>query len=272
MLRAMSSPFLIVATLLLAFACGGESNDKPEATAGLTRTRTPQPIAAPVLYATIGPEAACNAREVRPDLDSFHCWAVEVAGVLVVASAAVDSATVNTAAQTVAEMLRFREDIRDRLAKLHPKIIIVGPQELITDAPELRHMRNSTLYDERGYGELRGWSGGVIAAVGAEGIIGLDAGTAERDDVMVHEFAHVLHTLGLTPREWTLSHTLYTRSLAKGRWQDTYAGRNYLEFFAELTQIYFGVKGAAYTATNPEELRTYDPEAADFLEQVYGPR
>jgi len=260
----------IAAVLLIALACGDGAGEKPAPTP--EGTRKPTPTTVPIPHVTIAAGAACNAAGIRADLDPFYCWAVDIGGVALVASAAVSSATVNTAAESVAEMLRFREDIRERLARLGPKIIIVGPNELITDAPELRHMSNSSLYDDRGYGQLRGWSGGVIAAVGAEGIVGLDAVSTGRDDVMVHEFAHMLHALGLTTDEWTASRTLYSRSLAKGRWQGTYAGRNYSEFFAELTQIYFGVKGPAYEANGPDELRQYDPESADYLEQVYGPR
>jgi len=269
--RATFLTLLTAATLLIAFAfaCGGGGDGKLATPADDTHKPTPTP--APIPFATIAAGAACNAPEVRADLDTFYCWAVDIGGVVVVASAAVDFTTVNTAAATVAEMLRFREDIRERLAKLGPKVIIVGPRELITDAAELRHMSNSSLYDDRDYGGLRGWSGGVIAALGAERVVGL-AGAGGTEDTLVHEFAHMLHALGLSPDEWTASHTLYTRSMAKGRWQATYAARNYFEFFAELTQIYFGVKGPAYQANGPDELRQYDPEAADFVEHVYGPR
>jgi hypothetical protein len=268
--RATLLPGAIAAVLLIALACGGGGSEKPAPTP--EGTRKPTPTSVPIPHETIAAGAVCNAAAVRADLDPFYCWAVDVGGVAIVASRAVDYAAVNTAAESVAEMLRFREDIRERLARLGPKIIIVGPNELITDAPELRHMSNSSLYDERGYGQLRGWSGGVIATVGAEGIVGLDAVSSARDDVMVHEFAHLLHALGLTTEEWTASRTVYSQSRASGRWQGTYAGRNYNEFFAELTQIYFGVKGAAYQVNGPEELRRYDPDVADFLEQIYGPR
>ncbi len=270
----------IGALAILAVACAGRENG-PDAT--VTARTTPKPPAtstpgdaiayATIAYSTIAASAEGNAQDLDPALDPYYCWAIDVAGVLVVAGAAVDRSVVNTGAATVSEMLGFRPEMREKLAALSAKLAITGPNETITDIPELRHLRNAALYDDRQYEDLGGYSGGVIAVARVEGVVGLAAGANAGPDILVHEFAHQINALGISDAEWRRWRTIYTASRAKGLWEGSYAGRNYNEFFAELTQSYFAVNPFQENGVNgTDNLRAYDPAAAAFLAKIYGPR
>ena len=89
------------------------------------------------------------------------------------------------------------------------------------------------------------------------------------EDILVHEFAHAIHQLGIVPVYPEIDVELKTAldaALAEGKWVDTYAGSNIYEYWAEGVQSWFNVNkernpvdGVHNAVNTREELQSYDP-------------
>ena len=95
--------------------------------------------------------------------------------------------------------------------------------------------------------------------------------------ICVHEFAHVIHRVGVdTPTKRRIS-AAYERAKAAGLWPGCYAITNEQEFFAELSMWYFGSHGdfgkladrGAAPAAGREWLAAYDPASYRLLHRLY---
>jgi hypothetical protein len=100
--------------------------------------------------------------------------------------------------------------------------------------------------------------------------------------VLVHEFGHAVHLVGINFLEdQTLAEQVratYRHALDKGLWHDSYAISNYEEYFATLSTIWFdamqegvdgrwdGIRGPVNTR---EELAEYDPLGYELMAAVY---
>jgi hypothetical protein len=103
------------------------------------------------------------------------------------------------------------------------------------------------------------------------------------NNVMVHEFAHVMH-LGFFRYQRSLQDEIeaaYREARDAGRWSNTYAGTNSLEYFAELTQKWFevgrrrgpvGGDGFANEVIARDELLEYDPRGHALVASLFGSR
>jgi hypothetical protein len=88
----------------------------------------------------------------------------------------------------------------------------------------------------------------------------------------MHEFAHALHSEGLTAAQKTKITQLYAaRQAAGGPWTEAYGASNEQEYYAQCTNCYFG-KNQGIGQNGKPWLRTNDPEMCDFLDELYGKR
>ena len=159
-----------------------------------------------------------------------------------------------------------------RGAELH----IIGRDQVTTDSPEWRHDKGKPLAEYNGLtrDERTRGMGGLLKSCGEENLLRLVKDRYLGRDICLHEFSHNLLNNGC-PREIKARFAAQrTNSLAKGRWQKSYAGSNVDEFFAELTMWYFGTHGdLSMTGSKPtngrEGLRKYDPEAFALMDDFY---
>lgn len=100
--------------------------------------------------------------------------------------------------------------------------------------------------------------------------------------ILVHEFAHAVHLIGINyMKDTSLAdefRNLYAQAKAEGLWPNTYAISNYEEYFATLSTVWFnvmeegtngtwdGVRGPVNTRA---ELKEYDPRAYAFFAKIY---
>jgi alpha-glucosidase len=162
-----------------------------------------------------------------------------------------------------------------RGAALH----IIGRDQVTTDLPEWRHDKGKPLAEYNGLTRdqrTRGM-GGLLTSCGEENLLKLTKDRYRGRDICLHEFSHSVLNNGC-PREIKARFAMQrTNSLAKGRWQKSYAGSNVDEFFAELTMWYFGTHGDL-SMTGPklgngrEGLMKYDPEAFALMDDFYSGR
>lgn len=95
---------------------------------------------------------------------------------------------------------------------------------------------------------------------------------------LVHEFGHAQH-LEHWPEDLTAIHDAWQAAMKAGRYQvvrqedkgthfPNYAAQNHLEYFAELTAMYF--VGANYFPMDRAGLKAYDPEGHALIETLWG--
>jgi dipeptidyl-peptidase-4 len=96
-------------------------------------------------------------------------------------------------------------------------------------------------------------------------------------NLVLHELAHAYHDLVLSERDPTII-AAYQRALASGLYESVerndggreraYALKSHREFFAELSEAYFG-QNDFYPFTR-EQLRTFDPDSFKVIAEAWG--
>jgi hypothetical protein len=180
----------------------------------------------------------------------YYTQIVDVDGIRIKASSAVDPKALDVATNIVRLMLAHRPDIAQRMADAGASLAIIPKDRYITEIPELSYLQgrkdpNGNPYDSftvRGAGGIQGQTTTVTSE---ENLLGLDEDRTRfwAEDITVHEWAHAIENLGFdgeTKSEWR---QLFNRAREEGLWPGTFAmavdgGR---ELFAELTQSFFEV-------------------------------
>ncbi len=170
------------------------------------------------------------------------------------------STIVSSNPQAVAEM--YRRDVR---------IVMIARSEQISSIPEI-FRDHGTSWDER-Y-----WAGmGGPLTVGTEANL-IDNQGAE--NVYIHEFGHTVDGWSLRfvdPRFGPELDSAYNRARSTGLWNNTYAGSNVGEYWAEGVQSYFdlnregppGGDGMHNNINTRAELSRYDTALFALLDRIY---
>ncbi len=230
-------------------------------------TPTPEPMLTPV--PTAEPEA-------------YYTQSVDVDGITVKASQTVDPRALEVGADTVRVMLAHRPDMAQRMAEAGAALSIVPKDKYITEIPELAYLEgrldlNGNPYDSF---TVRG-AGGILqqptTVTSEENLLGLveDRTRFWAEDITVHEWAHAIENLGFDDETRTKWLDLFERARTAGLWPGTFAmavdgGR---EFFAELSQSFFGVNNeiGGPEALHSEGQTGIRAEILGALEDIYGP-
>jgi hypothetical protein len=195
-------------------------------------------------------------------------------------SAVADSALVE-AGRLLNGMIGDRNDVRAALIENDARVGIIGENENTTDIPEHRYLKldSATDWDARSRG-FGGTSWAPITTAGEENLLCLPGDRYTGENIFIHEFAHTLMNLALPfiPGGDDIIQQVkdaYADAVMSGLWQNTYAGSNYEEYWAEGTQAYFGAQKFAASAdgvhneiTTRAKLVDYDPVLADLVAEV----
>lgn len=85
--------------------------------------------------------------------------------------------------------------------------------------------------------------------------------------ILLHEFSHAVHHQVFGYDNPTIK-AAYADAIAKGLYKDTYASRNHMEYFAEISCAYFG--HLCYKPGTRQELKEYDPAGYRLMELTWG--
>jgi hypothetical protein len=208
-------------------------------------------------------------------LSSFYEKYANAEGIPVVASRRVSDAAVIEAAFIVAAMLKTRGDVRKAIADNHVRVVVMAPTENTTDVPEHSDLTPKDYWDTRARG-LGATPARPVTSCAEENILNLRGDRYARENILIHEFAHTIHTLGLNTADSTFESKLrsaYQHAMQAGLWENTYAATNYAEYWAEAVQSYFDSNDANNAEHNGidtrEELRRYDPEIFSLIDDVF---
>lgn len=212
-------------------------------------------------------------------LDPFYTKWVDAQGLPVVSSSRVPDAALFEARAIVNHMLERRPDVRAQLAAGRVRIAVMARSELTTDIPEHSDLTPKSYWDQRARG-LGATAARPACSCAEENLLQYSRDSYRGESILIHEFAHTVHLLGLAMLDSTFDSRLrglYDRAMKRGLFEKTYAATNYEEYWAEGVQSWFDANLEAsppnliHNEINTrEELERYDPQLANLIATAFG--
>jgi hypothetical protein len=215
-------------------------------------------------------------------LDPYYKKYVDAGGLPVISSARVpDEALLKAREVILAMTAELPEHVLDTMRARGVRLgIMAARYEGTTDIPEHRFLKNDTTmnWDVRARG-LGGTPRLPLTTASEENILCYQIDKYHAEDILVHEFAHTIHLVGIVLNDPDFNdrlQTLLDHARSRGLWMDTYAETNIEEYWAEGVQTWFNVN-----ATVPEadglhnhigtraQLKVYDPELFELLNSFF---
>ena len=210
------------------------------------------------------------------NLDPFYTQWIDVEGLPVVASAKVNPYAIKEAAWLIRQVIGHRPDVLQALAENNVRFVVMAYNELTTQIPEHSDLQPDYYWDRRARG-LGSTPARPAVSCGEENLLNYQGDPYSTENILVHEFAHAIHQMGLNTVDPSFDDrlkVLYDAAVEKGLWKDTYAITNKAEYWAEGTQSWFDTNRANDDQHNHvdtrDKLKAYDPSLAALLTEIYG--
>ncbi len=213
--------------------------------------------------------------------DKFYTKYVDVNGIPLISSWRVpDSAFVAAHRTLYAMTSMLPEAVLDSMVGRGTRVAIMGRYEGTTDIPEHRHLVNDTTlnWDLR----ARGLGGDLelpLTSCAEENVLAYQIDKYHAEDILIHEFAHSIHLIGLmlaVPDFDSRLKQCYENAKAKGILANTYRETDKEEYFAEAVQDWFNVNaempctdGKHNWCNTREELQAFDPDLYNLLAEYF---
>ncbi|MHC4955297.1 MAG: hypothetical protein ACYTGZ_15695 [Planctomycetota bacterium] len=236
----------------------------------------------PVLLALIGVVVAKPAKIGPPPkklrLAKFYKKYVDAHGIPIVSSEKVSDAGLFAARDLIDRMLKDRPDVRKALIKHKVRVAVMAPTEVTTDIPEHADLTPKPYWDKRARG-LGATAARPATSCGEENLLGLKGDRYRGESILIHEFSHSFHQLGLNEVDKKFEGRLkaaYESAKKKGLWKKTYAISNFIEYWAEGVQCYFDANlqskepnGIHNRINTRAELKEYDPALYKLIDKEF---
>ena len=208
-------------------------------------------------------------------LAPFYQKAIVFGGFPIVSSDKVSDYALREAAFIVDQMLIGRDDIRQALVANKVRMAIMSPTELTCDIPEHSDLNPPAYWNRRARG-LGSTRERPAVSCGEENLLALKGDPYPAESIIVHEFGHAIHDMGMVnvdPGFDARLKTVYREALDEGLWKGTYAASNHHEYWAEGVQSWFNTNRANdhdhNDIDNREKLKVYDPRLCVLLAEVF---
>ncbi len=197
----------------------------------------------------------------------------------VVASAKVSDFAVLEAAYLIRQEIgNYRPEILRAMAKNNVRLVVMASTEMTTDIPEHSDLTPAKYWNRRARG-LGATVARPAVSCAEENLLCLPGDPYWQENILIHEFAHAIHEMGMCTVDPTFDGRLkaaYQHAKTNGLWKGTYAMQNRMEYWAEGTQSWFDTNRANDNDHGPidtrDKLKPYDPDLAKLLTEVYGER
>jgi hypothetical protein len=210
--------------------------------------------------------------------DEFYKKYVSAQGLPILSSDKVSDYALLEAAYLVDTMLAGRDDIRKAIVDSGTRLAVMSQDELTTDIPEHSDLKPKIFWDRRARG-LGASRKRPAVSCGEENLLNFPGDPYHEENILVHEFAHVIHQMGMNnidPEFQPKLKATYDAAMEEGLWEDKYAASNPAEYWAEGVQSWFNNNRENDHDHNHintrKELKEYDPRLAELIESVFGPR
>ena len=211
-------------------------------------------------------------------LSPFYQQWIDVEGLPVVASSKVNPYALKEAAWLIRQMIGHRPDILKVMVQNKVRFSVMAYNEMTTQIPEHSDLRPGCYWDKRTRG-LGASPQRPSVSCGEENLLQYPGDPYATENILVHEFSHAVHGMGLNAVDPAFDlrlETVFASAMSKGLWEGTYASSNKYEYWAEGVQSWFDTNRENDDVHNYVdtriELREYDPELAMLIAEVFGDR
>ena len=187
------------------------------------------------------------------------------------------------ACDIISLMLAKRPDVKAHMVKKGCHVMIIGKDEETCDLPEFAHICNCEDSIKYWNWRARGFGGApedeFSSSCGEENLLALPQDKYVGENILIHEFAHLVHTVGIVGVEPDFNERLEAlrqNAIRKGLWEKTYAVSNKEEYFAECVQSFFNCNRYAEPANGVHnwvnrrtKLKAYDPDMYRLLQEYF---
>ena len=209
-------------------------------------------------------------------LDPFYKKHIGVQGLPIVGSEMVSDAALQEAAWIVTRMIGHRPEILAAMASNNTRLAVMAYNEFTTDVPEHRHLTPRVFWDRRARG-LGATPSAPAVSCAEENLLEHPNDPYFEECICIHEFAHAIHQMGMKDIDPTFDKRLketFEQAIESGKWKNTYAAGNHMEYWAEGVQSWFDdnrESDALHNHVNArQELIQYGPSLARLCQQVFG--
>lgn len=217
------------------------------------------------------------------NIPSFYQKYIETEGLYVTSSGKVSDEALLKACDIISLMLAKRPDVKAHMVKKGCHVMIIGKDEETCDLPEFAHICNCEDSIKYWNWRARGFGGApedeFSSSCGEENLLALPQDKYVGENILIHEFAHLIHTVGIVGVEPDFNERLEAlrqNTIRKGLWEKTYAVSNKEEYFAECVQSFFNCNRYAEPANGVHnwvnrrtKLKTYDPDMYRLLQEYF---
>lgn len=217
------------------------------------------------------------------NIPSFYQKYIETEGLYVTSSGKVSDEALLKACDIISLMLAKRPDVKAHMVKKGCHVMAIGKDEETCDLPEFAHICNCEDSIKYWNWRARGFGGApedeFSSSCGEENLLALPQDKYVGENILIHEFAHLIHTVGIVGVEPDFNERLEAlrqNAIRKGLWEKTYAVSNKEEYFAECVQSFFNCNRYAEPANGVHnwvnrrtKLKTYDPDMYRLLQEYF---
>lgn len=267
----------IICVVLLIVSCQNQGNQK---SAQLQRS-TQLSEANALVQLVDTPEITVPPASLK--LDPFYKKYMNVNGIHVISSWRVPDSCFYAAYITIKALTdMLPAEVLESMTSRDTRIGIMARYEGTTDIPEHAYLANDTSlnWDVRARG-LGGTLDLPLTTCAEENILAYQIDKYHAEDILIHEFAHTIHDVGISPITSGFNsrlEALLEAAIKNGRWTNTYAATNIWEYWAEGVQNWFNVNaeidnnggdGKHNKVNTREELKVYDPGLYEILSEYF---
>lgn len=217
------------------------------------------------------------------NIPDFYKKYLAVDGLYIVSSDKVRDEALMKTYEIVSLMLSKRPDVKKHMVERGCHVMVLGEHEEVCELPEYAHIcdtpENIAFWNKR----ARGFGGApedtLSASFGEENVLAFPGDRYKGESILVHEFAHLIHMVGIAEIEPDFNdrlEALRQNAIKKGLWKDTYCISNKEEYFAECVQSFFNCNqysetpnGVHNSMNRRTKLKTYDPDMYRLLKEYF---
>ena len=228
-----------------------------------------------------GQKPGITAPPLELKLNPFYKKYLNANGIHIIASWRVPDSAMYAAHRTLTALTGYLPaGVLMAMTDIGTRVGVMARYEGTTDIPEHAHLARDTSlnWDLRARG-LGGTKWLPLTTCAEENILGYQIDKYHAEDILVHEFAHSIHLIGILTVYPDFNERLkkaYDAALAAGKWKDTYAATNIEEYWAEGVQDWFNVNaevpkpdGKHNQVNTRKELKAYDRGLYDILSEFF---
>ncbi len=213
--------------------------------------------------------------------DPFYKKYINANGIHIISSEKVPDKAFWSAGKIIEFMTdALPQAVHQSLTQHNTRIGIMARYEGTTDIPEHAYLVNDKTInmDVRARG-LGGTLDDPITTCAEENLLCYQIDKYHAEDILIHEFAHTIHGVGIIPIDSTFNdrlQKLLDNAVAEGKWENTYAATNIWEYWAEGVQTWFNVNAEVEVPDGKHnfvnfryELKSYDPGLYAILAEFF---